>query len=112
MVGVCSFNPAFELWAGCFNEFVVLHTGRAGGDTCHTTKTRIKVSREVCRDVSLTFECHFHKMNAATWRVCLSLPECIRRACGETKPTVYAISEKVSRWRLVRVESTGLGCHK
>jgi len=95
---------AFDLWAGSFQQFVVMDARRTGCDTSHAAKAGIEVAGKVVRDRRLTLKAPLDESDAATRRVGFSAPQDVGRAGRQTEAAVNTIGDERRIWWVVTVK--------
>ena len=85
---------AFDLWAGSFQQFVVLDARRTGCDTGHTAKAGIEVAGKVVRDRRLALKPPLAESDSTPRRVGFSAPQDVGRAGRQTEAAVNTIGDE------------------
>ena len=100
-------DVALDLRARRLDQLVVLHAGRAGGDTGHTPEAGVEMAGERAVDFRLPFGCHLHQVDPPARRVGLPAPERVCRTGGQAEPAVDAVRQQIRRRGMVRIERAG-----
>ena len=85
-----------DVLAGQLDQRVVLHAGRAGGETGHAAEAAVEALDDGIRQLDRAVEAGGHQEDAATRRVGLLAPQAVGRAGGEAEPAVHAVRDDVA----------------
>ena len=87
---------ALDLRPCRFEQRIVLHARRTGGDARHAPEARVDVLDEALAGGFAAVAPQLHQMNAAARRVGLLSPQQIGRACRQAEPAVDAVVEEIA----------------
>src|SRR5579859_4941924 len=79
-----------DLGASGFDEFSIVHAGRAGGGAGHAPEAGVEMADPLGVQSCAALAGEFHEVDAAAGRVHFFIPEDVRRADGQTKTAVDA----------------------
>lgn len=95
---------AFDLRTHRGNQFVVLHSRRAGSRTSQTSQTTIEMADNRWSEVYFALIQGIHQVDSPPWRVHLRAQDAITRASRETKTTMHASIDQFWFGRMFGIE--------
>src|SRR5580704_5932129 len=102
-----TYRFALDLRARGFDEFSIVHAGRAGGHAGHATEATVEMADPFGIHFRSAVAREFHEVDAAAWGIHLLAPQNVGGANRQAKAAVHALFDDLVRRRVVRVEG---GC--
>ena len=87
-----------------FDQEIVAHARRTGGDTAHAAKACIEMPAHDVIEHDRTIRDALHQIDATARRIAFVRPRIVRRAGGQAEPAMYALINQFGCGRMMLIE--------